>query len=200
MDRKKIGQALVNAKKMTPENYKHALAMHDKIGGDFGPLLVKLGYVQDEDLTEVLAKLEGIPTIDVASLIIPKNLVKSVSRDVIEKHNVIPIRRKGDLISLAMSDINDLEAIEEIQFLTSCKIEPLLASRDAIRRAIIQFYYEQEEEAKEEKTQQEETETLVNLFQTAEFSQIQKAVIELLMEKNIFTQQELINKVRQEKK
>lgn len=193
MDRMKLGQALLKTKKITKEQLKSALAMHDKIGGDFAPLLVKLGYVSDQNITSIIAKLEGINTIDISNLIIPKKLVQSIPRDVIEKHNIMPISRKDAQITIAMSQVNDYEAIEEIQFLTGCKVEPVLASRDAIRKAIIQFYYgENEMEDSYEVTSKDELDKWLKEG-SPEFIALQKATIKLLIDKNILSKGELID-------
>jgi type II secretory ATPase GspE/PulE/Tfp pilus assembly ATPase PilB-like protein len=150
IDKKKLGEALLKAEKISKENLKHAFSMHDKIGGNFDALLLKLGYVADSDLMATIGILEGIPTVDIPSLVIPEKLVESIPKEIIEKHLVLPISKKGSTLTLAMSDINDLEVIEAIQFRTGLKVEPVLASKDAIRKAIVQFY-SQEEMLKEKK-------------------------------------------------
>ncbi len=195
MDKMKLGQALLKTNKITQENLKYAMTMHEKIGGDFAALLVKLGYVTDDEITYIIGKLEGIETIDLTNIVIPKKLVQSIPRDVIEKHNLIPISRKGDQITLAMANVNDYEAIEEIQFLTGCKLEPVLASREAIRKAVIQFY-SGEENIVEDK----------NLPATVSKEDIKKTVLEspllakvlvdVLIEKNIITYEELFAKIK----
>ena len=195
MDIKKLGQALISAKKLTTEKFKYALAMHEKIGGDFAPLLVKLGYVSDADITEIIGKLEGIPTVDIATLIIPKKLVEKIPRDVIEKHMVIPVSKKDDQIKLAMSDVNDYEAIEEIQFLTGCKVDPILASRDAIRKAIIQFYYGDEDFGDEPAEKPGDPFAKVEELLDEKTKTVTKALIALLIEKNLISQEELVDKV-----
>ena len=195
MDIKKLGQALIKANKLTKEKFKYALAMHEKIGGDFAPLLVKLGYVSDADITEIVGKLEGIPTVNIATLVIPKKLVEKIPRDVIEKHTVIPVSKKDDQIRLAMSDVNDYEAIEEIQFLTGCKVDPVLASRDAIRKSIIQFYYGDEQLDDDQIEESEDPFEKVEELLSERTKTVTKALIALLIEKNLISQDELIEKV-----
>ena len=191
MDRMKLGNSLVNAKKITKEALKTALSMHDKIGGDFAPLLVKLGYVSDKELTSALAKLEGVHSIDISSLVIPAMLVREIPRSVIEQHNVMPISKKNGQITLAISDVNNFEAIESIQFLTNCRVEPVLASKEAIRKAIIQFY-----NSEESKSLASSDGISSYLDGSADkFKVLQKAVIELLLEKKIITESELTRKI-----
>jgi len=194
MDKTKLGQALLKTNKITQENLKYAMTMHEKIGGDFAALLVKLGYVTDDEITYIIGKLEGIETVDLTNIVIPKKLVQSIPRDVIEKHNLIPIAKKGDQITLAMTNVNDYEAIEEIQFLTGCKLEPVLASREAIRKAVIQFYSGDENQEEEKAPASIEKE---NTPKTIEDSPLlAKALAEILIEKKVITHEELLSKIK----
>lgn len=193
MDRKKLEQALLKTNKITRENLNNAAAMHEKIGGDFAALLVKLGYTTDEEITALIGKLEGIETIDVSNAVLPKKLIQSIPQDVIKKYDVLPISRKGDQITLAMADVNDYKAIEEIQFLTGCKLEPVLASREAIRKAIIQFYYEEDELEWKEGSSPEGTKQEKSIEESPYFL---KALVVLLAEKNLITYEELTAKMK----
>ena len=193
MNRNKLGEALLRAKKISKDTLKYAFAMHDKIGGDFAPLLVKLGYVSDEDITEMIGHLSGMPTVDISSLIIPEKLVRAIPRNVIEKHIVIPITKKDNQITLAMSKIDDFEAIEEVQFLTSCRVEPVLASREAIRKAIVQFYTEEDEKDQTIEKQVKPVEEILDFIRSGdlELLDLQKCLIYLLIEKKIISALEL---------
>lgn len=193
MDKKKLGEALLKAKKISEEKLKQAYTMHEKIGGEFAPLLVKLGYVIDKDITEIMGKLEGIPTIDIFSLVIPDKLIQAIPRDVIEKHNVIPITKKEGQLTLAMADINDFAAIEKIQFLTGCRVEPVLASRDGIRKRVIEFYSQKEEKLEKLDKQEKTFEDFLESAKSGKIApfQLQKALILLLIEKKVISGHEL---------
>lgn len=196
MDKKKLGEALLKAGKISKEDLKYAFAMHDKIGGDFSPLLVKLGYVSDEDITSIIGTIEGIQTVDISSLVIPQKLVYSIPRDVVEKHNVMPIARKKDTLTLAMSDVNDFAAIEEIQFLTGQRIEPVLASREAIRKAIIQFYTMEEEKEEESGKLRKPLEDIFTMIEKGDVDALEllKNLIFVLTEKKVISPYELMEK------
>lgn len=198
MDKNKLGEALLKAKKISKDSLKRAFAMHDKIGGDFAPLLVKLGYVSDDDLTEIMGNIQGISTIDVTSLVIPQKLMYTIPRDVIEKHNVIPISKKENQITLAMSNVDDFDAIEEIQFLTGCRVEPALSSRDAIRKAIIQFYSEEEEKEEEFEKREKPIDDIMELVKSGDIDQLQliKILLLLLVEKKVISHHELVDRLQ----
>ncbi len=198
MDREKLGRALLQAKKMTKDDLKSAFDMHTKIGGDFARLLVKMGYISDTDLTSTIAQLEGVQTIDVASMIIPENLIRSFPRDVIEKHNVIPIQKKDGVITLAMADTNDFAAIEEVQFLIGCRVEPVLASNEAIRKTVVRFYNHDQDGilAVSEGKNELSVKRLLN-SEGADFRLLEKATIMLLLEKNVISESELLSKVKE---
>ena len=186
MDRKKLGQALVSTGKMTIEDFESAIEMHDKIGGEFASLLVKLDYVSEHDITCIIGKMEGIRTVNLNTIIIPKKLVRSFPKELIEKYGVIPISKKGNQITLAVSDAENYNIIEESQFLTGSKIEPVLASRESIKKAIIEFQ-------EEEKTSAENLDKVIKQGGP----KLQRALISILIEKNIITKEELVEKLKE---
>ena len=194
MDIKKLGMALLKEKKIDKKQLQSAINMYEKIGGNFPTLLVKLGYVSDEDVTSVMGKLAGVGTVDIGNVVIPKKLMESIPRDVIEKHNVIPVSKKEDQITLAMTNINDYSVIEEIQFLTNCRVEPIFASRESIRRAIIQFYHGGELLEDQKKISKPTLdEDFLNLISGKNISLILALV---LMEKGIITKEDILNKIQ----
>lgn len=192
MDIKKLGSILVEEKKIDKKQLQSAMNMYEKIGGNFATLLVKLGYVSDADVTATLGKLEGIGTVDVSSLIIPARLMASIPRDVIERHNIIPISKKDDQIMLAMPNINDYAVIEEVQFLTGCRVEPILASRESIRKAILQFYHEKEHATDVKQTKQILDPVFLSQIEDQDLALI---ITSILVEKGIITKEEILQKV-----
>jgi len=116
--------------------------MQKMLGGKLGSIIVKLGFISDDDLTKFLAKQEHLPIADLSSLVIPEDLMKRLPREVIEKHQVIPIHFANGILSLAMSDPTDFEAIEEVQFIGNCRVEVVMASRAQLTRTINDVFYD----------------------------------------------------------
>ena len=109
-------------------------------GGRLGSTLVKLGYVSESKLTEFLAEQYQVPAIDLNSFELDPAALKLVPKEVCEKYGVIPISKSGSNIVLAMGDPSNIFARDDIQFLTRCKVEAVVASEGAIAAAIERNY------------------------------------------------------------
>lgn len=110
------------------------------IGGRVTDIIRKLGFVSEDRLNAFIARREHMHPIDLQGKEVDRTLMARIPRRVIESHCVIPFRQSEDVILLAMSEAMDFQAIEEIQFLTNCKIETALASRSQLLERINQFY------------------------------------------------------------
>ena len=142
MEDRQLAQTLVTRERVSTADMNRALEMQRNIGGQLAPILVKMGFIQDNELTSFMAEQEGMEWEDISQVVIPQALVNMIPREVIEKYQLIPVQRVGDTITVAVTDPLDLAAINDIQFLTGNKIETTLASKEQIRRAITRFYHE----------------------------------------------------------
>jgi type IV pilus assembly protein PilB len=193
MRKGKLGELLVQAKRVSDDQLKKAVDMQRILGGKLGTVIVKLGFITDEDLTRFLAKQENLPIADLDQIVIPANLVQSLPREVLERHQVMPIRSKDGVLTLAMSDPTDFEAIDEIQFLAGCTIDITMASRAQITRCLQQFY---EEGQKPAGKAAEASKAPPKGKAKAVEPGLEKALIPLLLDKGIITLDELRDKAR----
>lgn len=192
MDDRQLAQFLVQKQLVQKGDMQKAIDMQKTIGGDLGQILVKLGYITDHGLSKALAAAEGMAYEDIGDLVLPQALINSVPRDVIEKHQVLPIHRDHDSVTLAVSDPLEFEAIDEIQFLTGKKVHTVLTSKDQLRRAITRFYYDDPASA-----------ALLgdpdsSGIRSGDIPQwkVKQALIPLLIEKGIITEKEILEKAR----
>lgn len=140
MAAKGLGELLVREQMINIDQLELAKREQKKGGGKLGTALVKLGYVSESQLTEFLSKQFGVPAIDLAQFEIDKEALKLVSKDICEKHLVIPISKSGNSIVLAMADPANIFARDDIQFLTRCKVEAVVASESAVHAAIEKYF------------------------------------------------------------
>lgn len=204
MDRLKLGTMLVEAKLLTDEQQKKAVEFQKAVGGKLGAIIVKLGYVSDDVMTDFLAKQQGLPIVDLSELVLPWNLVKRVPKALIEKHQVFPIAFKDGVLTLAVTDPFDYEAIEEIQLATNYRIEMHLASREQLKKAIADVLYRQPPEEPEKSKEDilkdlEEGERKGGGGGAVSVSRLQKALVAILVEKKVITEKELMDRARQMK-
>jgi type IV pilus assembly protein PilB len=102
--------------------------------------LVKTGAISESDLTRSLAKQYRVPAVDLDRVQIDPKLVKLFPNDLALKHNVLPIRRIGRMLTIAMADPTDAGAIDTIKFVTRCDIEPVIVGEVTLRKHLEQFY------------------------------------------------------------
>lgn len=140
MAAKGLGELLVREQLINIDQLETAKAEQKKGGGKLGSALVRLGYVSENQLTDFLSKQYAVPAIDLAQFEIDKEVLKLVPKDVCEKHNVIPISKSGNTLVVAMGDPSNIFARDDIQFLTRCKVEAVVASESAVQSAIEKYF------------------------------------------------------------
>ncbi len=193
MQDRELAQFLVKENVVSKADMQKAIEMQKTIGGTLSQIVVKLGFVTDEGLTKTMAKGEGMAYEDIGDLVLPQALINSLPRDIIEKHQVLPIHRDDHSITLAVSDPLDFESIDEIQFLTGKKVLTVLTSKDQLRRAISRFYYEGRGG---EPVLGEMDSSGIASGDVPQWK-VKMALIPLLIEKGIITEHEILAKARQ---
>ncbi|MGH7501052.1 MAG: type IV-A pilus assembly ATPase PilB [Longimicrobiales bacterium] len=133
-----------------------------------GYSLVKLGAISESDLTRSLAKQYRVPAVDLDRVQIDPKLVKLFPNDLALKHNVLPIRRIGRMLTIAMADPTDAGAIDTIKFVTRCDIEPVIVGEVTLRRHLEQFYAGKEDDRLAELLAEFEVGDDVELIEDAE--------------------------------
>ena len=136
----RLGEMLVKSKLITEDQLKKALGQQSTAGGRLGSNLVKLGFLTEEDITSFLSKQYGVPSINLAHFEIDQNVIKLVPAEIAQKHMVIPINRKGSVLTVAMADPSNIFAIDDIKFLSGFKVEPVVAAETSIKNAINKHY------------------------------------------------------------
>jgi type IV pilus assembly protein PilB len=136
----KLGDLLVKAKLVTPEQVDAALLSQRAEGGKFGEALIRIGAVSEQDITETLSQQFGVPSIDLAHFEIDPSIIKVVPGEVARKYGVLPVNKTGATLTIAMSDPTNVFAMDDIKFMTGYNVEPVVASEASLRRAIDKHY------------------------------------------------------------
>src|SRR6187549_3411716 len=136
----RIGELLVREKMLSLQQLQQAQDEAKRTGKRLGATLARLGYVDDQRLTQFVAKQYSLPSINLAEIEIDAVVLKLVPREICEKHQVIPVRRNGPTLIVAMSDPSNIYAIDELKFLTQYNIEPVVATESAIEDSIQRHY------------------------------------------------------------
>jgi type IV pilus assembly protein PilB len=136
----RLGELLVREKLISLQQLRQAQDEQKRTGQNLGATLAKLGYISDGEITNFLSVQYRVPAVNLEEYEIDADVLKLVSRDVCEKHKIIPVSRAGSSLIMAMADPTNLHAIDDIKFLTGFNVEPVVASETAILAAVERYY------------------------------------------------------------
>ena len=136
----KLGELLVEENLITPQQLQEALQYQKQNGGKLGYNLVKLGFVKDEEISQLLSRQYGVPSINLARFEIDPSVIKLVPAETAQKYQVIPLSRAGANLTIAMVDPTNVFAMDDIKFMTGYNVESVVASATAIMESIEKYY------------------------------------------------------------
>ncbi|MGH9700299.1 MAG: type IV-A pilus assembly ATPase PilB [Candidatus Acidiferrales bacterium] len=136
----RLGEILVKDSLISADQLKQALDHQKKNGGRLGTCLVKLGLVSDDDITAVLSRQYGVPSINLKFYEVDPAVIKLVPQETAIRYQIVPLSRVGSTLTIAMTDPTNVFAMDDIKFMTGFNVEPVVASETAIGEAIHKFY------------------------------------------------------------
>ncbi len=136
----RLGELLVKERRINGDQLQQALTFQRQQGGRLGAHLVKLGYVRDHDLTDLLSRHYGVPSIALEQFELEPTILKLVPAETAWKYQVVPLCRAGTTLTIAMTDPTNVFALDDIKFMTGCHVEPVIASEVAVLEAIEKYY------------------------------------------------------------
>ncbi len=136
----RIGDLLLKEKRITPAQLQEALNYQKTNGGKLGLNLVKLGFVTDEEITSLLSKQYGVPSINLTQFEIDQSVIKLIPADTAQKYQIVPLSRSGATLTIAITDPTNVFAMDDIKFMTGYNVEPVVASETAVTDAIKRYY------------------------------------------------------------
>jgi type IV pilus assembly protein PilB len=136
----RLGEILVRDSVISQDQLKQALDYQKREGGRLGTCLVKLGIVSDEDITAVLSRQYGVPSINLKFYEVDPSVIKLIPQETAVRYQIVPLSRVGSTLTIAMTDPTNVFAMDDIKFMTGFNVEPVVASETAIVEAIGKFY------------------------------------------------------------
>jgi len=139
----KLGKLLISANLITEQQLNEALAaMRQSRGATrLGSTLVKMGYIPEEKLLQFLSRQYRVPAVDLKMYQhIDPTIIKLVPLELVKKHMVLPLRRVGSTMTLAMLDPANMLALDDLKFRTNYTIEPVVAAESELIEAIRKYY------------------------------------------------------------
>jgi len=136
----RIGELLLKEKRITAVQLQEALNYQKQNGGKLGANLVKMGFVKDEEITALLSKQYGVPSIALSQFEIDPAVIKLVPAETARKYQIVPLSRAGATLTIAMTDPTNVFAMDDVKFMTGYNVEPVVASETAVLESIDKYY------------------------------------------------------------
>ncbi len=136
----RIGEMLVREGLITHDQLKRAVYEQEQSGTGVGYNLVKLGYVKETDITRMMAKQYRMPAVDLSRFEVDPRIAKLIPGDLAIKQQVLPLKREGRTLTVAISDPTRLGVLDDLKFITRYDIFPVIAGEYTLRNTIENFY------------------------------------------------------------
>lgn len=137
---KRLGDMLLDSGYITTDQLTTALSLQKDSGMRLGETLIDAGYITEKELIDVLCMQLGIDFIDLTNVILPTDLTQTIPKNMAKKYNMVPVKATPDEVFVAMSDPMNFIAQEEARTATRRRIVPMVSTKLAIERAIMQLY------------------------------------------------------------
>ncbi len=136
----RLGDILIKEGLITREQLLQALAEQRATKHRLGYVLVKLGLVSELEITKLLARQYRMPAVDLTRFEVDPKLLKLIPADLATRHIVLPLRREGRTLTVAMADPTDHGLLEDLKFITRYDLFPVIAGEYTLRTLIERHY------------------------------------------------------------
>jgi type IV pilus assembly protein PilB len=140
MIRKKLGEILLDAKKLNDETLAKALDEQKKYGEKLGKVLTKMELLTEKEIIDTLSQQLGISIISLDDRDIPPDLIRLIPEEVWRNYMVIPLERHFNVLRIAMVDPLDINAIDEVARVVKMEVEPCIVTEGEMKRALAKYY------------------------------------------------------------
>lgn len=137
---KQLGELLVERGIINDAQLEKALKLQKEKGGLLGQVLVLLGFVKEEEIAQALTVQYGFPYLPLECYDINTEAIKTIPENVATQYNLIAIDKIGDLLTIAMSNPLNFQAVEDIELLTKSKVQVFVSTMTDITNAIKKYY------------------------------------------------------------
>ena len=137
---KQLGELLVDCKLITPQQLEEALALQKDRGGLLGQILVHLGYITEEAIAQSLTAQYGFPYLPLGGYEIDSEVAKIIPEHVAKQYGLIAVDRVGSVLTVAMSNPLNRQAIEDIEMMSHFKIQIFVTTGSDVNEAIKRCY------------------------------------------------------------
>jgi len=144
-----LGEVLIREGFLTREKRDQALAEQRSTGQRFGYVLARLGLVPEVEITKILARQHRMPAVDLSRFDVDPKILKLIPGDLATKQVVLPLKREGRTLTVAMADPTNMGLVEDLKFITRYDVFPVLAGEHTLRTIIERHYQGSDQQLQE---------------------------------------------------
>ena len=137
---KQLGELLIDCKLITPPQLEEALALQKDRGGLLGQILVHLKYVTEEAIAQALTAQYGFPYLPLGGYEIDVDVAKIIPEHVANQYGLIAVDRVGSILTVAMANPLNMQAVEDIEMITHYKVQVFVTTNSDVMAAIKNVY------------------------------------------------------------
>lgn len=138
--KKRLGEILLEANKISENDLLRALAEQKKYGEKLGQIIIRLGFLSSKEILETVSQQLHIPIVNLDKKQIPEELLKLLPEDIVKNYMVLPIERRFNVLRLAMVDPLDINAMDEVARTVKMEVEPCIVTEAEMKRALEKYY------------------------------------------------------------
>jgi len=140
LTKKRLGEILLDAKKISENDLLRALAEQKKHGEKLGQIIIRLGFLSSKEILETISQQLRIPIVNLDKKEIPEELLRLLPEDTIKHFMVLPIERRFNVLKIAMVDPLDINALDEVARIVKMEVEPCIVTEAEMKRAFEKHY------------------------------------------------------------
>src|SRR5512136_2003532 len=137
----RLGEILIKESLITQDQLQKALDYQRANGGKLGSCLTKMGFITDDDITGVLSRQYGVPSINLKYYEVDATVIKLIPQDTAVRYQIVPLSRVGSTLTIATVDPTNFFAMDDIKFMTGFNVEPVVASEASVIEALEKYYW-----------------------------------------------------------
>ena len=137
---KQLGELLIDNKLITTDQLTEALQLQKEKGGLLGQVLVSLGYTSEDAIAQALTAQYGFPYLPLSGYEIDHEVCIIIPENVSRQYGLIAVDRVGSILTVAMSNPLNKQAIEDVEMITHFKVQVFVATSTDIAEAIKRSY------------------------------------------------------------
>lgn len=179
--RLKLGELLLQANKISPDQLDLALELQKKQGRKLGDVLVDEGFLTEDDMIEVLEFQLGIPHINLDNYEIDPMYATLIPENLVQRYNLIAIGERDEAIMVAMEDPLNIFAVDDVKLALKREVIPTISAKKKIQNAIQRYYVGESAKKIVEEFEEKFTPTTLEIEEDVEDANVASAPIVRLL-------------------